>query len=178
MTNQYLFSGFGGQGILFAGKFITYKGLIEGKNVSWLPSYGPEMRGGTASCSVVIRDKPVGSPIIYNPDILIAMNLPSLDKFESTVQEGGMIFIDSSLVERKVARDDVKAYYIPATQLASDNGFPTLANMIIVGKILKVMNAFDEETVRKALCKVVSAKHADLFEVNLKAMQIGAAYEG
>ena len=178
MTNQYLFSGFGGQGILFAGKFITYKGLIEGKNVSWLPSYGPEMRGGTASCSVVIRDKPVGSPIIYNPDILIAMNLPSLDKFESTVQEGGMIFIDSSLVERKVARDDVKAYYIPATQLASDNGFPTLANMIIVGKILKVMNAFDEETVRKALGKVVSAKHADLFEVNLKAMQIGAAYEG
>ena len=178
MTNQYLFSGFGGQGILFAGKFITYKGLIEGKNVSWLPSYGPEMRGGTASCSVVVRDKPVGSPIIYNPDILIAMNLPSLDKFESTVQEGGMIFVDSSLVERKVARDDVKAYYIPATQLASDNGFPTLANMIIVGKILKVMNAFDEETVRKALGKVVSAKHADLFEVNLKAMQIGAAYEG
>ncbi len=177
MTTQFLFSGFGGQGILFSGKFMTYKGMIEGKNVSWLPSYGPEMRGGTASCSVVIRDKAVGSPLVAFPDILVAMNLPSLDRFEESVQEGGKIFIDSTLVERKIKRNDVTAYYIPATKLASDNGMPTLANMIIVGKILKVLGEFDEENVKAALGKVVSAKHADLFDVNLKALQIGAAYE-
>ena len=130
-TTKYLFSGFGGQGILFAGKFIAYKGLIEEKQVSWLPSYGPEMRGGTASCSVIVSDEAVGSPIVSTPDVLVAMNLPSLDKYESAVAPGGMIFADSTLIERKVARDDVKVFYIPATALASENGFPTLANMII-----------------------------------------------
>ena len=136
-TKQFLFSGFGGQGILFSGKFIAYKGLMDGKQVSWLPSYGPEMRGGTASCSVIVSDEPVGSPIVSKPDVLIAMNLPSLDKYESTVAPGGMIFLDSSLIERKVERDDVQVFYIPATRLAGENGMPTLANMIIVGKILK-----------------------------------------
>ena len=103
-TKQFLFSGFGGQGILFAGKFIAYKGLIEDKQVSWLPSYGPEMRGGTASCSVIVSDEPVGSPIVTTPDVLVAMNLPSLDRFEGKVAPGGMIFLDSSLIERAVVR--------------------------------------------------------------------------
>ena len=177
MSNQnYLLSGFGGQGILFAGKFLAYKGLTAGQQVSWLPSYGPEMRGGTASCSVIVSDDPVGSPIVSNPDILVAMNLPSFDKFESTVVPGGMIFADSTLIERKAVRDDVKVFYIPATQLASDNGFPTLANMIIVGKILKELGQFDEDALRAALGKVISAKRADMLETNLKAMKIGAEY--
>ena len=175
-TQNYLLSGFGGQGILFAGKFLAYKGLTEGQQVSWLPSYGPEMRGGTASCSVIISDEPVGSPIVSNPDILVAMNLPSFDKFESTVVPGGMIFADSTLIERKSVRDDVKVFYIPATQLASDNGFPTLANMIIVGKILKELGQFDEDALRAALGKVISAQRADMLETNLKAMKIGAEY--
>ena len=175
-TQNYLLSGFGGQGILFAGKFLAYKGLTEGQQVSWLPSYGPEMRGGTASCSVIISDEPVGSPIVSNPDILVAMNLPSFDKFESTVVKGGMIFADSTLIERKSERDDVKVFYIPATQLASDNGFPTHANMIIVGKILKELGQFDEDALRAALGKVISAKRADMLETNLKAMKIGAEY--
>lgn len=175
-TKQMLFSGFGGQGILFAGKFTAYKGLIDGKQVSWLPSYGPEMRGGTASCSVIVSDEPVGSPIVSKPDILIAMNLPSLDRFEKAVVPGGMIFADSTLIERKVARDDVKAFYIPATALASENGIPTLANMIIVGKILKELNDFGSESVEAALKKVISAKHADMLEVNFKAMKIGAEF--
>ena len=128
-TRQFLFSGFGGQGILFAGKFMAYKGLTEGKNVSWLPSYGPEMRGGTASCSVIIGDSPVGSPIVSKPDILIAMNLPSLDRYEEAVVPGGMIFLDSSLIERKVKRDDVTVYEIPATRLAGENGFPSLMSL-------------------------------------------------
>lgn len=175
-TVQYLFSGFGGQGILFAGKFMAYKGLIEDKQVSWLPSYGPEMRGGTASCSVIIGDEPVGSPIVTAPDVLIAMNLPSLDKYESAVAPGGIIFADSTLIERGVKRDDVTVYEIPATRLASDNGMPTLANMIIVGKVLSVLGQFDREGVEAALKKVISAKRADMLEVNFKAMQIGAEY--
>ena len=173
-TKQMLFSGFGGQGILFAGKFIAYKGLIDEKQVSWLPSYGPEMRGGTASCSVIVSDEPVGSPIVSSPDILIAMNLPSLDKFESTVAPGGLIIADSTLIERKVMRDDVKVCYIPATRLASENGMPTLANMIIVGKLLSELGDFDEDSINAALKKVISAKHADMMEINVKAMRIGA----
>ncbi|MBO5306260.1 MAG: 2-oxoacid:acceptor oxidoreductase family protein [Clostridia bacterium] len=175
-TKQLLFSGFGGQGILFAGKFIAYKGLMDQKQVSWLPSYGPEMRGGTASCSVIVSDEPVGSPIVSTPDILIAMNLPSLDKYESTVAKGGMIIMDSSLIERKVVRDDVKVFAVPATQMASDNGMPTLANMILVGKLLKELDDFGEKSVTAALKKVISAKRADMMDVNRKAMQLGADY--
>ena len=137
MTTQILLSGFGGQGILFTGKFLAYKGLLADKNVSWLPSYGPEMRGGTASCSVILSDEPVGSPIVSNPDVLIAMNLPSLDRYENDTVKGGMILVDSTLIARKVNRDDVKAFYIPATQMAIDAGVPTLANMILIGKMIK-----------------------------------------
>ncbi len=173
-TTQFLFSGFGGQGILFAGKFLAYKGLIEGKQVSWLPSYGPEMRGGTASCSVIVSDEAVGSPIVSKPDVLIAMNLPSLDRFEGAVAPGGIIFADSTLIERKVTRKDVKAIYVPATKLASDNGFPTLANMILLGKILSELGEFDEANVEAALTKVIPAKHADMKEINLKALRLGA----
>ncbi len=173
-TTQFLFSGFGGQGILFAGKFLAYKGLIEGKQVSWLPSYGPEMRGGTASCSVIVSDEAVGSPIVSKPDVLIAMNLPSLDRFEGAVAPGGIIFADSTLIERKVTRTDVKAVYVPATKLASDNGFPTLANMILLGKILSELGEFDPAGVEVALTKVIPAKHADMKEINLKALRLGA----
>lgn len=174
-TTQYLFAGFGGQGILFAGKFAAYKGLIDEKQVSWLPSYGPEMRGGTASCSVIVSDDPVGSPIVSKPDVLVAMNLPSLDRYEDAVATGGTIFVDSTLIERKIGRDDVAVYYVPATRLANENGMPTLANMILMGNILKVLNEFDEESVTAALKKVISAKHADMLDINLKALKIGAA---
>ena len=175
-TVEYLFAGFGGQGILFAGKFLAYKGLLDGKQVSWLPSYGPEMRGGTASCGVIVSDEQVGSPIVSAPDVLVAMNLPSLDKYEASVAPGGMIFADSTLIERKVERDDVKVFYIPATALASENGFPTLANMIIVGKVLKEIGDYDEASIEATLKKVISAKHANMLEVNKKAMKLGAEY--
>ena len=175
-TRKFLFSGFGGQGILFTGKLMAYKGLMEEKQVSWLPSYGPEMRGGTASCSVIVSDRQVGSPIVSNPDVLIAMNLPSLDRFESAVVSGGIIFADSTLIERDVERKDVTVYKIPATQLASDNGIPTLANMILLGKILSELGEFDDEKVTAALKKVISAKRADMLEINLRAMKLGAEY--
>ncbi len=174
-TRQYLFSGFGGQGILFAGKFLAYKGLTEDKEVSWLPSYGPEMRGGTASCSVIVGDEPVGSPIVSRPDVLIAMNLPSLDRYENAVAPGGMIFLDSSLITRKVNRDDVRVFAVPATTLASENGFPTLANMILVGKLMKELGEFRKDSVDAALAKIVSARHADLLQVNYRALELGSA---
>ncbi len=173
-SKQFLLSGFGGQGILFAGKMLAYKGLIDDKQVSWLPSYGPEMRGGTASCSVIISDEAVGSPIVSNPDILVALNLPSLDRFEDSVVPGGMIFMDSSLIEREVKRSDVTVYPVPATRLAGENGFPTLANMIVLGKILKVLGQIDDPSLKTTLQKVISAKHADMIDVNLKAMELGA----
>ncbi len=176
-TTQFLFSGFGGQGILFAGKFLAYKGLMDEKHVSWLPSYGPEMRGGTASCGVILSDEPVGSPIVANPDVLVAMNLPSLDKYEDSVVSGGYIFADSTLIERQVKRDDVHVFYVPATKLANDNNTPTLANMVLMGKILQVLNDFGEDSLRAALGKVISAKRADMLEVNLNAMKLGADYE-
>ncbi len=175
-TKQMLFSGFGGQGILFSGKFVAYKGLIEEKQVSWLPSYGPEMRGGTASCGVIISDEGVGSPIVSTPDILIAMNLPSLDRYESAVAKGGVIIADSSLIERKVERDDVETYYVPATKLAGDNGMPKLANMIILGKLLKVLGDYNEEAITATLKKVIPPKKADMLEINLKAIKLGADY--
>ncbi len=173
-TTQFLFSGFGGQGILFAGKFLAYKGLITDKQVSWLPSYGPEMRGGTATCGVILSDEAVGSPIVSNPDVLIAMNLPSLDRYEDSVRPGGIILYDSTLVTRPVHRTDVTAYPVPATRVAGENGMPTLANMVLMGKLLHLLGDFAEEPVKAALGKVVSAKHADMFEANLTAMQLGA----
>ena len=172
MTHSYLIAGFGGQGLLFAGKFLAYKGLLENKEVSWLPSYGPEMRGGTASCSVIIGDEPVGSPIVEHPNVLMVMNLPSLNRYEQAVQPGGTIFVDSTLVERKVERSDVKAIYVPATRLAVENNMTTLANMILTGKILEEMGEFDADGVQAALKKVVSAKHPEMFDLNLKALQI------
>ena len=176
MTTELLIAGFGGQGVLFAGKCIAYKGLFEGRELSWLPSYGPEMRGGTANCSVILSDEPVGSPIVSEPDVLIVMNLPSLDKYENAVKAGGTIIVDSALIERKVARDDVNVFYIPATKLAQEIGAPTLANMIMVGKFIKECAAIKTEGLEDSLKKVISAKHADLLELNLKAINCGYNY--
>ncbi len=173
MTTQILIAGFGGQGILFAGKFLANKGLLEGRQLSWLPSYGPEMRGGTANCSVVLSDEPVGSPIVNKPDVLIVMNLPSLDKYEDAVVPGGTIFVDSTLIGRKVRRTDVRAFYLPATQLAQQNGISSLANMIMLGKVLRECDFTGFDNIEDAVRSVVSAKHADLFEVNLKALKLG-----
>ena len=173
-TLNILLSGFGGQGILFAGKFLAYKGLLEGKNVSWLPSYGPEMRGGTASCSVIISDEPVGSPIVSKPDVLIAMNLPSFEKFEPDVVPGGIVIADSTLIETASKRDDITCHYINATALASENAMGNLANMIIMGKLLNVLGDFNEESIRTTLAKIIPPKKADMLEVNLNAMKLGA----
>ena len=176
-TTQILIAGFGGQGVLFAGKFLAYKGLMADKQVSWLPSYGPEMRGGTANCSVIISDMPVGSPIVKNPDVLVAMNLPSLKKYENDVVSGGIIIVDSALIAEKVNRDDVTTYYVPATKMANDEGFSTLANMILMGKLMKVCEDIGFDGTEAALNKVVPPKKANLIDVNLKALKTGYDFE-
>ena len=177
-TTQMLIAGFGGQGILFAGKFLAYNGLLEDLQVSWLPSYGPEMRGGTANCNVILSDDPVGSPIINEPDVLIAMNLPSLEKYVNTVVPGGQIYIDSTLISAKVERDDVQVFYIPATQMAKDAGVSTLANMIIMGHVLQNNSELSFDGTEVTVKKLVPAKKAELVELNMKALEAGRDYKG
>ena len=176
-TTQILIAGFGGQGILFAGKFLAYKGLMEDLQVSWLPSYGPEMRGGTANCSVVLSDTPVGSPIITDPDVLIAMNLPSLQKFVNDVVPGGQIYVDSALIDAKIERTDVEVFYIPATQMAKDEGIATLANMIIIGHLLQNNSELSFAGTEAVVSKLVPAKKAALVELNMKALTLGKEYK-
>ena len=176
-TTQILFAGFGGQGVLFAGKFLAYKGMMEEKQLSWLPSYGPEMRGGTANCSVVLSDTPVGSPIITAPDVLVAMNLPSLQKFVDTVVPGGQIYVDSALIDMKVERTDVEVFYIPATQMAKENGISTLANMIIVGHLLQNHPELSFDGTDEVVAKLVPPKKAALVELNKKALILGKHYK-
>ena len=176
-TTQILIAGFGGQGILFSGKFLAYKGLLEDYQVSWLPSYGPEMRGGTANCNVIISETPVGSPIITAPDVLIAMNTPSLQKYVDTVVSGGQIYVDSSLIDIKVERDDVDVYYIPATQMAKNEGITTLANMVIVGHLLENNPELSFDGTAEVVEKLVPAKKAALKELNMKALNMGKDYK-
>ena len=175
-TTEILIAGFGGQGILFSGKFLAYKGLIEELQVSWLPSYGPEMRGGTANCNVILSETPVGSPIITAPDVLIAMNLPSLEKYAGSVVKGGQIYVDSSLISAKVDRDDVDVFYIPATQMAKDAGISSLANMIIVGHLLENHPELSFDGVCDVVEKLVPPKKAALKELNMKALDLGKNY--
>lgn len=166
-------AGFGGQGILFSGKVIAYGGLNDGKEISWLPSYGPEMRGGTANCSVCISDKTIGSPLVVTPDVLIALNLPSFEKFIDTVKPGGTVIIDSFLINKKVEREDVNVFYVPATKLAEENGIKGLANIILVGKLFKETGFCTEEALYKAIEKCVPARKANMLEFNKKALEIG-----
>ena len=177
-TTQILIAGFGGQGILFAGKFLAYKGLLEDLQVSWLPSYGPEMRGGTANCNVILSEEPVGSPIVTSPDVLIAMNLPSLQKYVDAVVPGGQIYVDSTLIAEKVERTDVEVYYIPATAMANEAGVPTLANMVMMGHVLRHNPQLTFEGTEATVQKLVPPKKAELVGLNMKALEAGRDYQG
>ena len=173
---EIVIAGFGGQGLLFSGKVLAYAGLLEGRELSWLPSYGPEMRGGTANCNVILSDTPVGSPIVDHPNVLMVMNAPSLDKYENAVKEGGCIFLDSTLITREVERKDVKVYRVPATQMANDMGMAGLANMILLGAVLAKTGCVDDGTVDEALHHVIPARKANLFDANKACIEAGKAY--
>ena len=174
MMKQYVFAGFGGQGMLLIGKFLAMANMLDGKHVSWLPSYGPEMRGGTANCSVTVSDEPVASPMVDMADVVIAMNLPSLDKFESKVKPGGLLVINSSIIERKSTRDDVRVVYCDSNAIADSVKNPKGANVAILGALMGA----DEDSV--SLDKMVEAiryelgeKKAKFLEGNKKALVAG-----
>jgi len=170
---RIVFAGFGGQGLLFAGKVVAYAGLIEDRQVSWLPSYGPEMRGGTANCSVTISDEPIGSPLVMNPSVLVAMNQPSLLKFETDVTPGGIALVDTSLVTRLPERDDISVFALEATNMAEEAELKGLANIVLVGKMLKETQFCAPETIEAAIRKAVPARKAALVEKNLSALKLG-----
>ncbi|MCI8623930.1 MAG: 2-oxoacid:ferredoxin oxidoreductase subunit gamma [Provencibacterium sp.] len=173
MTANILLAGFGGQGILFAGKVLAYAGLAEDKQVSWLPSYGPEMRGGTANCSVCISEDPIGSPLVLAPDVLVAMNAPSYDKFIDAVVPGGLALVDSTLIDRKCKRTDIAVFYLPATALANEKELQGLANIILVGKMIAERPFVSFESVGHAIDKCVPARKAHLVEANKRAIALG-----
>ena len=168
-----LLAGFGGQGVLFAGKLVASAGLIEDREVSWLPSYGPEMRGGTANCSVCVSDEPIGSPLVLEPDVLVAMNQPSLDKFFRDVTPGGTVIVDSTMVQSIPERADLIVHRVPATQLANDNGLKGLANVILVGKLLKELGFCACESLDAAIVKSIPPRKQHLLEPNRKAIELG-----
>ena len=176
MEEKIIAAGFGGQGALSIGQFIAYSAMHEGLEVTWLPSYGPEMRGGTANCSVVVSDSPVASPVISTPDCLIAMNKPSLYKFVNSVKPGGVIIVNSSLVEDKVERTDVKVAYVDANKIAQEAGNARTANIAILGAYIKLSGLLPYETVYNTIDKLFEKK-PKVIPVNKKAFELGYSIE-
>lgn len=174
MLHEIIMAGFGGQGILSLGQLLAYAGMLEDKHVAWIPSYGPEMRGGTANCGVTISSREISSPLIFEPTAAIIMNRPSLDKFESTVIPGGVILVNSSLVEKKVQRTDVKAYHIPATELAQELGNSRVAGMVILGTLLGLIKVISFNSVEESLRKVLPTNRHNLIPLNLQALSKGS----
>ena len=172
-TFSSIIAGFGGQGSLLMGKIMAYAGMLEGKEVSWCPSYGPEMRGGTANCHVIIDDEPIGSPIVTRPNILVAMNKPSLDKFENTVSDGGYVFIDTSLIDRRAEREDVNEICVNATETAHNMGNKSLANMVMLGAVLKKTELFTIDEIEYTMKKSLPENKHKLIEMNIKAVKEG-----
>ena len=171
-------AGFGGQGSLFAGKVIATAGLIEDREVSWMPSYGPEMRGGTANCCVVLSDEPIVSPIVLEPTELIAMNLPSLLKFEPSVVENGTVFVNSSIISDKVQRSDLRAIYVPCLEIAQELGNLKVANMVMLGAYMEAMKNVGTDTIKEMLVHMFTGPKAKLVDLNIEALKRGAACVG
>jgi len=177
MDYRIIFAGFGGQGVLFCGKVAAYAALIDNHEVTWLPSYGPEMRGGTANCGVCISEHPIGSPLVSEPNVLMALNGPSFDKFIDLVPSEGLVLIDSTLVERECSRGDIKIFRIPASQLSLDEHLEGLSNMILLGKLLKETGFSSLASVEKSLEKCIPARKQHLLEHNIRAVKLGMETE-
>ena len=173
MLQEVLIAGFGGQGVLSTGQLLAYAGMIENKQVAWIPSYGPEMRGGTANCGITISDEPISSPLVTEPTTLIVMNRPSLDKFEKSVVPGGLILINSSLVDQKVQREDLQVLEIPANQIAEELGNAKVANNVILGVLIELTGIVSLEAVVESLKKVLPARRHNLIPVNQQALEKG-----
>ena len=175
MLEEIVIAGFGGQGVMSLGQLIAYAGMLEGKGVSWLPSYGPEQRGGTANCAVVVSDEPVGSPLVTTPSTVIVLNNPSFDKFEPRIRPGGRLIINSSLVTRVSKRTDIKIVEVTATDMANDLGNARVANMILLGAFLEMTKIVSADSVIESLKKVLSEEKHHLLEINKLALMKGAS---
>ncbi len=173
MQEEVIFAGFGGQGVLLIGQLVTYAGMIEGANVSWMPSYGPEMRGGTANCTVVVSSREVSSPLVVEPTSLIALNKPSLDKFTPWVKPGGLIIYNSSLIESLPERTDVRVLAVPANEVANEIGDIRIANMVALGAYLATTRAVGCNTVLDAMKKVLPERRHNLIPLNRQALARG-----
>ena len=173
MTQQFIFAGFGGQGMLLIGKFVAMACMLEGKHVSWLPSYGPEMRGGTANCTVIVSDEPVGSPMTDSADVIVAMNLPSLIKFEDKVKPGGLLVINSSLIDRKAERTDIEVVYCDANKIAEEVGNPKGANVAILGAVMAKEPVVEFDKMVEAIRIELGERKARFLEGNKKALLAG-----
>jgi len=173
MLDEIIIAGFGGQGVLLMGRLIAYAGMLEGKKVAWMPSYGPEMRGGTANCTVIVSSDEVASPVVPNPMTLIAMNKPSLDKFESEVEKDGTIILNASLISQDVKRKDVNIIKVPANEIANELGNLRVANMVALGTYLAVRKSVKTETILKALEELLGEKSNKIIELNKKAIARG-----
>jgi 2-oxoglutarate ferredoxin oxidoreductase subunit gamma len=176
MQTEIVIAGFGGQGVLFAGQVIAYAAMDTGQEVTWMPSYGPEMRGGTANCTVIISDIEIGSPLVRHPKGVITMNLPSLDKYEKLVAPGGVLVVNASLVNRQVLRDDIRSIHVPANELAESLGEKRLTNMVLVGALLESMSFLPLEVVEKALADHLPERHKKLLPLNMQALHAGAEF--
>jgi 2-oxoglutarate ferredoxin oxidoreductase subunit gamma len=174
MERSVIIAGFGGQGVILAGKILAQAGMDHGLEVTWLPSYGPEMRGGTANCTVVLSDETVGSPIVDEPSALIAMNRPSLDKFEPMVAKGGVVIVNSSLVDRKAERDNLDVRYLPFNDLAAAAGNPRTINMVALGAYLKASGVLPLEVARQAMSQMLEETgKAKFVDANGRALEEG-----
>jgi 2-oxoglutarate ferredoxin oxidoreductase subunit gamma len=174
VKQEFIIAGFGGQGVLLLGQMLASAGMMEGKQVSWMPSYGPEMRGGTANCTVVISDEEIGSPVVSQPSCVIALNLPSLDKFEPMVKPGGLLLLNSSLIDREVRRDDITAVALPATEIASELGNVRVTNMVALGALVQLTGIVSFSTLEEVLKKVLPEHRHKLIPLNLEAIERGA----
>ena len=173
-TERLIFAGFGGQGVMSMGQMIAYAGMIENKHVTWCPSYGPEMRGGTANCSVVVSDELVGSPIVsHDATAAVIMNLPSLTKFEKDVLPNGVLLINSSLIEKKASRNDIRVAYVEANKIAGDIGNPKAANMVMLGALLTLQNIVSFDSIQQAFLKVFGERKKEYLPGNEKALNAG-----
>ena len=173
MNKEMIFAGFGGQGVMLMGQILAYAGMLEGQQVSWFPAYGPEMRGGTANCSIIIGDEPVGTPIVTEPSVVVAMNLPSLDKFEPMLPVGGTLLINSSLIDRKPHRTDIKTYYVPCNDIAQELGNLKVANMVMVGAIIAASGVVDIDSVISVLAKKIFKNKPQVMPINEQAIRRG-----
>ena len=176
MQTEVVIAGFGGQGVLFAGQILAYAAMDAGKEVTWIPSYGPEMRGGTANCTVVIADEEIGSPLVRHPRGLIAMNLPSLDKYEHQIQSEGIIIINTSLIDRRLVRDDLISVYIPANEIAESLGEKRLANIVLLGALITSLPILEVNDIEQSIIDHLPEKHRDLLPSNLQALKLGAEF--